>query len=259
MVVLVSLPLCCGIGKKYGKAPSEWKKYEYIYYIILHYIKFKLYYILYYMILYCIILCCVVLCCIVLCCVVLCCVVLYCIVLYCIVLYSIILHYIILYYVISNKIVFEAIGALGIVVGIACLFMPWLGAMGSCVPFVDGICDGRCVQCSSTDRENLNSFCQADTMPTRVMLRDYVYHAISQHDLKIEYIYRIYIYMHIDCLLFISKGSRFYSRPWASSSSTSWSSAGRPAPSASWLRPWRAACAASAATPRWTTPACSRA
>ena len=72
MIVLVSLPLCCGIGKKYGKA----------------------------------------------------------------------------------------IAVLGIVVGIACLFMPWLGAMGSCVPFVDGICDGRCVQCSSTDRENLNSFCQ---------------------------------------------------------------------------------------------------
>ena len=47
------------------------------------------------------------------------------------------------------------IGAIGIVLGIVALAIPFLGSMGSCGPFVDAICDMRCDdnQCSELDKQ----------------------------------------------------------------------------------------------------------
>ena len=47
------------------------------------------------------------------------------------------------------------IGAIGIVLGIVALAIPFLGSMGSCGPFVDAICDMRCSdnQCTESEKQ----------------------------------------------------------------------------------------------------------
>ena len=49
----------------------------------------------------------------------------------------------------------QVIGAIGIVLGIVALAIPFLGSMGSCGPFVDAICDMRCSdnQCTESEKQ----------------------------------------------------------------------------------------------------------
>lgn len=47
------------------------------------------------------------------------------------------------------------IAAIGIVLGLVALVVPFLGSMGSCGPFVDAICDVRCDynQCTAAEKD----------------------------------------------------------------------------------------------------------
>ena len=49
----------------------------------------------------------------------------------------------------------QVIGAIGIVLGIVALAIPFIGSMGSCGPFVDAICDMRCSdnQCTESEKQ----------------------------------------------------------------------------------------------------------
>ena len=47
----------------------------------------------------------------------------------------------------------QVIGAIGIVLGILALVIPLFGALGSCVPFVDGICEDACTPCTDVQKE----------------------------------------------------------------------------------------------------------
>eukprot|EP00434_Breviolum_minutum_P038149 symbB.v1.2.033832.t1/scaffold4258.1/size42288/4 len=55
----------------------------------------------------------------------------------------------------------KIIGAIGIVLGLVALIVPYFGSMGSCGPFVDAICDARCDynQCSAEDKEVMLDGC----------------------------------------------------------------------------------------------------
>ena len=55
----------------------------------------------------------------------------------------------------------KCIAAIGIVLGLVALVVPYIGSMGSCGPFVDAICDARCDynQCSAEDKEVMLDAC----------------------------------------------------------------------------------------------------
>jgi len=55
----------------------------------------------------------------------------------------------------------KVIGAIGIVLGIVALAIPFLGSMGSCGPFVDAICDMRCAdnQCTEAEKQIMLDGC----------------------------------------------------------------------------------------------------
>eukprot|EP00434_Breviolum_minutum_P024405 symbB.v1.2.021553.t2/scaffold1847.1/size122519/6 len=55
----------------------------------------------------------------------------------------------------------KIIGAIGIILGIVALAIPFLGSMGSCGPFVDAICDMRCSdnQCTEAEKKVMLDGC----------------------------------------------------------------------------------------------------
>ncbi|CAL1146536.1 unnamed protein product [Cladocopium goreaui] len=57
----------------------------------------------------------------------------------------------------------KVIGAIGIVLGLLSLIIPYFGAMGSCAPFMDAACANRCTgfECTQYDKDVALSACQA--------------------------------------------------------------------------------------------------
>ena len=54
----------------------------------------------------------------------------------------------------------QVIAAIGIILGLLALVIPYFGAMGSCGPFMDAVCGDRCpgYECSDSDKEVRSAF-----------------------------------------------------------------------------------------------------
>ena len=57
----------------------------------------------------------------------------------------------------------KVIAAIGIILGLLALVIPYFGAMGSCGPFMDAVCGDRCpgYECSDSDKEVAIAACNA--------------------------------------------------------------------------------------------------
>eukprot|EP00435_Cladocopium_sp_Y103_P068038 s118_g30.t3 len=57
----------------------------------------------------------------------------------------------------------KVIGAVGIVIGLLSLIIPYFGAMGSCAPFMDAACENRCTgfECTQDEKDVALAACQA--------------------------------------------------------------------------------------------------